>query len=344
MMELRRRSVSPTGVCVVVLGLACGHASVDASQSRGTFASTPARIARGKYLVEGPLQCFDCHSELQRATRPIQVVPGRKGAGRVNPLNQQTGVQVVAPNITSDAETGIGAWSDAEIARAIRQGVGRDGKTLFRRMPYEFFNRMSDEDLASVVVYIRSLPPVRNRLPRSTVPPQVAATLRPRPDPGHVPEPDRRTPAARGAYLVNLAHCVGCHSPGVNGQRTPGLEFSGGVTFEPNKPLADHAGPALASANLTPDPSGISYYDETIFIRTIRTGAVNGVRPLDTTMPWSFFRNMTDGDLRDIFVYLRTLTPVSHRVDNREAATVCAIDGNRHGLGDHNTRVALATR
>jgi mono/diheme cytochrome c family protein len=320
------------------LGGQIGAAPADAQRQQ-------ARLARGRYLVEGPAQCFDCHSDLRTRTRPIQIVPGRKGAGRINPLNPVTGVQVVTPNITPDRETGIGAWSDAEIGRAIRQGIGRDGKTLFRRMPYEFFNRMSDDDLASVIAYLRSIPPVRNRLPRSTVPAAVAATLRPAPDPGHVPEPDRGTPQRRGAYLVNLAHCAGCHSTGRDGQRTPGLEFGGGVVFTRNLVLQDHEGETHASANITPDPSGISYYDSSLFIKTMRTGAVNGVRPLDTTMPWSFFRKMTDSDLADIFAFLQTLRPVSHRVDNRESPTLCPLDGLRHGLGDHNVRAgAVATR
>ena len=66
-------------------------------------------------------------------------------------------------------ETGIGSWTDDEIARAIREGVSRDGTALFPIMPYESFRHMSDEDLTSVVVYLRSIPPVRNALARTAL-------------------------------------------------------------------------------------------------------------------------------------------------------------------------------
>ena len=66
---------------------------------------------------------------------------------------------VVGPNLTPDVETGAGTWCDDQLARAIREGIGHDGRALFPMMPYEDFRHMSDEDLASVVVYLRSLAP-----------------------------------------------------------------------------------------------------------------------------------------------------------------------------------------
>ena len=89
------------------------------------------------------------------------------------------------------------------------------------------------------------------------------------------------------------------------------------------------------AANLTPAPAGIPYYDQVLFVRTIRTGFV-GSRPLNPLMPWSIFRNMTDDDLDAIFAYLKTLKPVSHRVDNSMKATLCPLDGAMHGAGDQN--------
>jgi len=92
----------------------------------------------------------------------------------------------------------------------------------------------------------------------------------------------------------------------------------------------------VSSANLTPDPSGISYYDdEAMFISTMRTGHV-GARKLSSIMPWQVFRNMTDEDLRSIFAFLKTLKPVSHNVDNTEAPTFCGRCKTRHGLGELN--------
>ena len=112
------------------------------------------------------------------------------------------------------------------------------------------------------------------------------------------------------------------------GQNIPGMDFAGGFVLE---------GPwgRVASANITPDPSGIPYYDEALFIQTMRTGYVKA-RELNQIMPWWHFRNLTDEDLKAIFGYLRTLKPVKHRVDNTEPPTLCKLCGSRHGLGDRN--------
>ena len=91
----------------------------------------------------------------------------------------------------------------------------------------------------------------------------------------------------------------------------------------------------VASANLTPDASGIGYYDEALFIQTIRTGSVRA-RKLNSVMPWWAFRNMTDDDLKALFAYLRTLKPVHHLVDNTEPPTQCRLCGQKHGLGHRN--------
>src|SRR5437867_9893064 len=77
---------------------------------------------------------------------------------------------LIAPNITSDKETGVGAWSDDTLARAIREGIGHDGRALFLAMPYPHYRQMSDEDLASVIAYLRTVPAVRNQLPTTTMP------------------------------------------------------------------------------------------------------------------------------------------------------------------------------
>ena len=367
------------GIVVVLAGGALGRVSAQRSEASGagpndvthannvTFKSTAARLARGKYLVEGPAHCLDCHSEVEATSRPLRVVDGKKGAGRVNPVNAVTGIQVIAPNITPDQETGAGRWTDEQFERAIRRGIGNDGRTLAPNMPYAAFNAMTDEDVASVVVYLRSIPAVRNKLQQMKMASEVAVVTAPLPLAGQpgprltnpVPTPrfllaresSPRPSAAvqRGAYLVAIGQCIGCHSPTRAGAtpatprtRIAGMEFSGGGNFNPRiKPQGAPATYRIASSNLTPDPSGIPHYDESVFIKTIRTGGVNGVRELDTVMPWSWFRNMTDSDLRDIFAFLQGLTPAVHRIDNREPPTLCPIDGLMHGLGDHN--VAPAT-
>ena len=295
--------------------------------SRLTFEPTTARLERGRYIVEGPAHCFQCHSDVAWKERGAQPKPGKKGGGTVF---AEDGLQwLVAPNITPDVETGAGTWTDEQFARAIREGIGHDGRRLFPMMPYMNFRQMSDEDLASVIVYVRSLDPVRNALPKTTIPEPVKGILPPQqPITASVPGPDMSNPVARGQYLVTLGNCVSCHTPMKKGQFITELTFAGGMSFK---------GPwgEVTSPNITPDPSGISYYDEALFLQVMRTGHV-GARKLNSIMPWGYFRNMTDDDIKSIFAYLRTVPPVQHRVDNTEVATSCPVCGGKHGFGGAN--------
>ncbi len=296
---------------------------------RRTFAATAARLERGRYIVEGPAHCFECHSEVDWETPGAQPKPGKRGAG--TEFGKYGMPWLVAPNITPDVVTGAGAWSDEQLARAIREGIGHDGRRLFPVMPYENFRQMSDEDLASVIVYLRSIDPVRNELPRTIIPEMMKSSLPAlQPITGPVGLPDTSDAVARGKYLVNLAGCSTCHTPTRRGKPISELEFGGGVNFV--GPWGD-----VHSANITPDASGIAYYDEQLFINTFRTGQV-GARKISSIMPWGYFRNMTDDDLKAIFAYLRTLSPVQHRVDNTEIATQCVVCGRKHGHGELNQR------
>jgi len=304
-----------------------------------TIPRTAERLQRGKYLVEGLLQCPFCHSEYDYTQRPARPVAGKKGGGFVFPnieLNLREPNRVVASNISSDAEYGAGKWKDSDFVRAIRQGIGHDGRTLYPLMPYQYFRSLSDDDLASVIVYERSLAPVHIQQPKTILTDEVKKTFQALPPLEHVPEADKLDRLAYGKYLVTLGHCDDCHSPvDEHNNPIPGMAFSGGQPLignwgpEPQKTFTVH------SLNLTPDPSGISYFDETMFINVIRSGKVNA-RPLANIMPWAYFRNLTDDDLKAIFAYLRTLKPVQHRVDNTEPPTFCKLCRAKHGFGDRN--------
>jgi mono/diheme cytochrome c family protein len=237
---------------------------------------------------------------------------------------------LVAPNITPDKETGAGNWSDDTMARAIREGIGHDGRTLFPIMPYQNYAAMSDEDLASVIVYIRTIPPVRNQLPIADIPFPVKYLISgiPQPITGAVPEPDLSTPEKRGQYLARMGSCADCHTPQEKGQRIAGMDFAGGFVF--SLPTG-----VVASANITPDASGISYYDESLFVHAMRDGKV-GARQMNAAMPWIIYGKMNDEDLKAVFAYLKTLKPVKHRVDNAAPATYCKRCRQTHGLGDSN--------
>jgi predicted HAD superfamily phosphohydrolase len=90
-----------------------------------------------------------------------------------------------------------------------------------------------------------------------------------------------------------------------------------------------------ATANITPDASGISYYDEALFIQTLRTGYVKA-RKLSSIMPFGVYGKLSDDDLRAMFAYLRTLKPAHHRVDNTLPPTFCKLCRQTHGGGDQN--------
>jgi hypothetical protein len=200
-------------------------------------------------------------------------------------------------------------------------------------MPFAHYRDMPDEDLASIIVYLRSLPAVRNTLPETEIIFPVKYIIRNGPQPLTTPvlSPDVSDPVKRGRFLVNLVGCTDCHTPvDQHHMPIPGMEFSGGQVFQ--VPWG-----TVASANITPDPSGIPYYDEAMFIKTMRTGAVEA-RELNKTMPWSVLRNMTDEDLAGMFAYLKTLKPVRHRVDNRQPPTLCPLDGAMHGGGNENKK------
>jgi hypothetical protein len=294
---------------------------------------TPERLERGKYLVEGLVQCPLCHSENDYKHRGTQPLPGKKGGGFIVPPEESevpAPYRVVVPNISSDPDYGAGRWKDSDFVRALRRGIGHDGRTLFPLMPYNYFRSLSDEDLASVIVYERSLAPVHIERPKTVLPEDVKQTLQPMPPLEHVPEPDRSNRVKYGEYLVTVGHCDLCHTP-VDEKGNPlfDMAFSGGA------PLIGPWGKTVASLNLTPDPSGISYFDESMFITTIREGRVKA-RLLSNAMPWGYFRNLSDDDLKAIFAYLRTLKPVQHRVDNTEPPTYCKLCRTKHGFGNRN--------
>jgi mono/diheme cytochrome c family protein len=290
--------------------------------------ATPARLARGQYLVDSVMGCVGCHSDQDLSKPGAPPVANRRGAGLVWAATDTP--WLVAPNITPDKETGAGNWSDDTLARAIREGIGHDGRALFPIMPYPNFRAMSDEDLAAVIVYIRSLPPVRNQLPATKIPFPLNLLIKAVPQPltAPVPPPDQSTPVARGAYLARMGSCADCHTPQEKGKPVKGLDYAGGFVL---------TGPTgtVASSNITPDASGISYYDESLFMRAMHEGKV-GARTLNATMPWAFFAQMTDDDLKSVFAYLRTLKPIKHRVDNTVPPTYCKQCRQKHGLGNSN--------
>jgi mono/diheme cytochrome c family protein len=230
-------------------------------------------IDRGRYLFENLMDCGGCH----------------KPNGSGGPMTPEKGVpgRPVAANITPDPDTGIGRWTDGEKLRAIREGIGRDGKPLFPAMPYVNYRYMSDADGEALVAYLKTLAPVRNALPRSKASFVVRWYARSFPRPA---EPARMS---EGEYLATLGSCVLCHSPLRRGRPVKDKLYTGGREF---------AG-GIRSRNITSDPEkGIGRWSEDDFVKRFRLGRPGVPK---SPMPWAGLSKLTDADLRALYRYLR---------------------------------------
>ncbi len=282
---------------------------------------SPERVERGRYLSEGLLQCFICHSERDWKKPGAPPIPALKGAGFV----WRPGLTAV--NLTPDNETGIGRWTDDMLIRAIREGISHDGRVLHRQMWYRSFRSLPDEDVEGIVAYLRSLRPIRNPLPKTSLSAEEVKTLHV-PEPLTLPVPARQTTdlVQRGRQLANLADCSGCHTSWYT-PKNPGL-FGGGNAVERGNLTS-------IGANITSDDSGIAHYDAAFFREVLRTGKARG-RELSPIMPWIVFRSLNDDDLDALFAYLQAMPKVKHLVDNINKPTRCAICGGDHPLGEYN--------
>ncbi len=278
-------------------------------------AMTPERIARGKYIFTIS-DCNGCHSGRDFTRFGGPVVPGRQGEGFEFPKELGLPGRIAARNITPDIETGIGAWTDGEKIRAIREGISRDGTMLFPMMPYKRFRTMSDDDVSCLVAYLNTLAPVKHRVERSRVDFPVSALVKGAPRPaGSVPAPDRHNRLAYGGYLVNLAGCAGCHTESEG--KPNGGRFAGGEKFA-------FPGVLVVSANITPDmQTGIGRWKEHDFVEKFQQyreyaekGSPAAAPENFTIMPWLEFSQLEAGDLGAIYTFLRAQQPVYHIVDS----------------------------
>ena len=194
-------------VCVLAVLLGAGVAFLyvkkpaQRAPSAEKIEATPARLARGAYLAEHVVDCLMCHSQGKFDRYGIPRVPGTEGKGGFA-FGKDFDIPgiVYARNITPDPETGIGAWTDGEILRAMREGVDRHGNALFPMMPYAAYHEMSDEDARAIVVYMRALRPVRNAVPPKKVnfPVNLLIKGAPKPVEGVLVAPDPKDAVAYG--------------------------------------------------------------------------------------------------------------------------------------------------
>jgi mono/diheme cytochrome c family protein len=250
-------------------------------------------VARGAYLVTAVAACGNCHTPMG----PDGPLPGKTLAGGQVVVDIPP-FRAVSANITPDKDTGIGDWTTAQIATAIREGKRPDGSTIGFPMPIPLYRGISDTDVAAIAAYLKTLPPVHNEFAysdyRIPLPDQYGPPV------AQVPDPPANDPVARGAYLAGpVAHCIECHTPmAANGERDWTRTGAGGPAFK---------GPWGESipANLT--PGGLGNLSDDQIVRAITQGIGADGRKLKPPMPFAAYANMRAGDLQDILAYLRSL-------------------------------------
>lgn len=303
------------GLIVVLLAGAYGwvsatwNADYSAMARPAVAASTdPAVIAHGEYLFHSVAHCSVCHGG---PDGPKRTRGDRSPAVGGLIFHADPFGTFVARNLTADRETGVGAQSDGDLARAIRSGVDHQGRFLpFMKLAV---GPIADQDLAALISYIRTFAPVRRPEDPEVwglVGKYLAATkLKPAPQvpPPYVPA-SAEPSAARGAYLANgPAACRFCHTKhdAMAGFVETGAPFAGGdVETDETDATTEFESP-----NLTPDrtSSPLAAWDEATFVTRFRGGKVFR----GSSMPWESFAELTDADIRSLYRYLRTLRPVT---------------------------------
>jgi mono/diheme cytochrome c family protein len=248
-----------------------------------TAPTSAQAVARGKYLVSSTAGCFGCHG------------PG--GANGPVFFSGPPFGTLAAPNLTA-GKGGIGGqMTDADWNRAIRHGIGHDGRLLVI-MPSTDFSHLSDEDLGGIVAYLKTLTPIDYQAPPRNLLfvadiglgaglfGQLAAESIDH-NAAHAASVPPAETAEYGQYIASLATCSGCHGPKLDGK-------GGG-------------GPSsVVPPNLTPSGE-VGTWTKAQFINTIRMGVTPSGHQLTDDMPWKQYKNMTDQDLGALYLYLHSL-------------------------------------
>jgi mono/diheme cytochrome c family protein len=241
-----------------------------------------AHIEQGRYLFS-TRGCAECH--------------GDNAAGKL--VLQDGGMLVIAPNLTGGANSATSSYSVVDWVRTLRHGVKPSGKPVVI-MPSEDYNRLTDEDVGSLISYVRQLPPVDGQRGRIELPLPVKALY------GfgaiedaaekidHSLPPSQPVPVAvsvqHGAYVANA--CIGCHGAGLSGGAIPG--------GPPDWP---------AAANLTPGKGSamMRYENADAFVAMLRTRKRPDGTAISPVMPFESLARMTDTDMRALHAYLQTV-------------------------------------
>jgi cytochrome c553 len=258
------------------------HGTYDVSIETITAPTDQASIMQGEHIATIHM-CRHCHMD--------NLSGQTAGAPAI--------VTLVVPNLTSGAGGIGGINTDQDWMRAIRHGVGQDGRGLVL-MPSRVFYYLSDEDLGALVAYLKSLPPVDNEQPMTDLGPigrvmLALGQLPPEIVPNvtvidhSAPRPVAPEPGVTVEYGEYLAHtCTLCHGPDLNGQ------------------TVREGGNAYVALNLTRGGE-VGHWSEEQFITTMRTGVTPSGHKLIDFMPWKYFGQMTDDELKAVWMYLQSL-------------------------------------
>ena len=275
---------------------------------------TAGRIARGEYLANNVTVCIDCHSTRDWSKFSGPIVEGSFGKGG-ELFDQKFGFpgSFYARNITPQ---GISRYTDGELFRLITTGVNKEGKAIFPVMPYHNYGRMDEEDIKSIIAYIRTLKPIKNDIPPSSPDFPMNIIINTIPSKASFTKMPAKTDVVNyGKYLSNAASCMDCHTQFEKGKLIAGTEFGGGREF----PFPD--GAVVRSANISPDNSGLGAWTEQAFLDRFRTNTDSAmmsrtIKPgeFNSIMPWTMYARMTQEDLKAIYAYLKTVKPISNTV------------------------------
>lgn len=301
---MRRRLAAGPGFGVIpaaLLGAALLGAALPAS---GAAARDEAAIARGEYVFRAA-GCESCHTDRDAGGAWL-------AGGRV--IETPVG-RFISPNITPDPETGIGGWSEGDLARALRHGIAPDGRHYYPAFPYPAYSGMTDADIRDLKAFLDSVPPVRNPNARHELawPYSWRFLLGLWKLAGFSPGPFRPDPARsqtwnRGAYLVTvLGHCGECHTPrGGFGLPDEDMALAGTATGPDGKRVP----------NITPDPeTGIGGWSARDVVRLLRRGfdpEGDDVQGVMAEVVENGTRHLRSDDLEAIAIYLLGLAPIRH--------------------------------
>ena len=327
------RFTTIAGLISAVLLSACGMFTPMREESPGMMAETAdARIALGKQLAEGIMACGSCHT-----TGNFEGDPEEDGYLAGDVWTGQPWGLIGVPNLTPDVETGIGGWTDEELARAITKGISRDGRALTPYMPWaDYGAALTANETAALIAYLRNVPEaVGNTVPANelvmpfsdlhakgvihnmlnSAPMFTDYTV------------DTSTPEGRVKRLAYLGACAACHAHAPEYPKPPrlGEPLAGGIHYR------GPGGELILCANLTPDEeTGIGGFSDDVLRDALKFGKRLRPRPETEMVRWPMMQRMThhtsltDSEIDDLLAYFRSQKPINHDVGKKEAEKAAA--------------------